>query len=82
MRHDTNDVTCVVHGSKFLFKPDTYIIKVLKPCFAPDVLDIIEERFPRFQKRVLVALVVHAVPLTLTQSIEVNIFFSEINCSR
>ena len=59
-----------------LFKPDTGRVKFSKPGFAPNVLDVADERVPSLQQRAFVSLIVATVPSMLKESIEEEIFFS------
>ena len=63
-------------GWRSLFKLDAYRFKFLKPSFTSKILDILDERVPRRQTRVLVTLLVPVVPSMLKASIEVKIFLS------
>ena len=63
-------------GWRSLFEPEAHRLKLLKPPFSSKILDVLDERVPRCQKRVLVTLLITVVPSMSEEAIEVKIFFS------
>ena len=63
-------------GRRSLFELEAVRIKFLKPSFSSKILDILDERVSRRQKRGFVTLLVAIVPSMLKESIEVKVFFS------
>ena len=63
-------------GWRSLFELEAYRLKLLKPPFSSNILDVLDERVPRCQKRVLVTLLVTMVPSMSKKDIEIEVLFS------
>ena len=70
-----NNADGTLYRLTFLFKLEAYRFKFLQPSFSSNIFDILDERVPRCQKRVLITLLAALVPSMLKKSIEVKIFF-------
>ena len=63
-------------GWRSLLKLGAHRFKFLEPSFSSKIIDVLDERFPRRQKRVLVTLFVTVVPSMSEKDIEIKVFFS------